>query len=360
MKLLLASGGSGGHIYPGLAILEAIQQEDPSAQFVWVGTKRGLEVKIAKDRGIPYQPVHAWSVNNEGLIWRLQAYYFHGMMTLKLMNLMRREKIDAVITTGGYASASSLMAARLLRRPIFMHEQNVYPGMGTRMFVKHAKKVFTSFPGTEKNLPGYEEKVILAGNPVRDVFNTLEKETIRQEMDNQDKVMVLSVGGSLGANSINEFILSLKPLIEARDDLQWVHVYGNDKEEYESLFDEIKNLEAHRYIEDIPPYLVGSDLIITRSGAGMLTELSAMGKASILIPSPNVLDDHQSFNARLFEEEGAALLLKDEELLTPKARDVVENLLNDEELRDRLASKSKGIIPSHAAQKIAKEILESL
>ena len=361
MKFLLAAGGSGGHIYPGLAIMEAVREEDPSSVFFWVGTVNSQESKLAKKKGIPYLAVRANSVNNEGILWRIKAFWVHGRMTLRVMNLIRKEKIQAIITTGGYATASTLMAAALMRKPIFMHEQNVFPGMGTRLFARFARKVFTSFPGTEKHLRGNEAKVQLVGNPVREDLLLLDRNAIRDQMQLQDKLLVVSLGGSLGANSLNDFILELKPLIEGRDDLRWIHVYGDDAgEKYDGLYQSIKNLEAHRYLQDFPPYLVASDLLITRSGAGMLTELSALGRASILIPSPNVLDDHQSFNARFFEAQGGATILLDEELKTSKAVKLVEELLNDQQRRDSLAKKSKGILPEDAAKNIAEEILGSL
>ena len=134
MKFLIAAGGSGGHIFPGQAIVQAIKSLEPQAEFIWVGTREGKERDIAEIEGIPHIPIRAWSVNNEGLAWRMQAYWFHSLMTLRLIKLLKKEKIDALITTGGFTTASSLMAASLLKVPFFMHEQNVYPGLGTRMF----------------------------------------------------------------------------------------------------------------------------------------------------------------------------------------------------------------------------------
>lgn len=360
MKILLAAGGSGGHIYPGLSILEAITKLSPETSFVWVGTYKGKEREVAKSKHIPYIPVRAWSINNEGLLWKLQAYWFHGLMTLKLMYAMKKEKIDAVVTTGGYATASSLMAAILLGLPVFMHEQNVFPGLGTRKFGKFAKKIFTSFPGTEKYLAGMEDRIFLLGNPIRDAFSHLSREEIREEMNLGEKTLVVSLGGSLGAESINAFVREISSEIETRTDLSWVHVVGMDYEDELLFYQGKKNIEAYLFLHELPRYLVACDLLITRSGASTLTEISSLGRASILIPSSNVLDDHQMFNAKLFLDKKAAHLIEDHELSSEKARHTLFELLDDKEKRKDLALRSKGIAPYNGAEDIAREILESL
>ncbi|NLY37297.1 MAG: UDP-N-acetylglucosamine--N-acetylmuramyl-(pentapeptide) pyrophosphoryl-undecaprenol N-acetylglucosamine transferase [Tissierellia bacterium] len=360
MKILLAAGGSGGHIYPGLSIIEAIEKIAPETEFLWVGTYKGREKEVAQSKNISYVPVKAWSINNEGFIWKIQAFWFHGLMTLKLMAKMKREKIDAVVTTGGYATASSLMAATLLGIPIFMHEQNVYPGLGTRKFGKFAKRIFTSFPGTEEYLPGMKEKISLLGNPIRDIFSHIDREEIRKKLDVTDKILVVSIGGSLGAQSINGFIRSMIPTIENRKDLYWVHVVGMDYEEELKFYKDKKNMEAHLFLHDLPSYLVASDLLISRSGASTLTEISSLGRASILIPSSNVLDDHQMFNAKLFSDKKAAIIIEDSQLSTNMAQDTLVDLLVNEEKRKELALRSKGIAPLDGAENIALEILELL
>ncbi|HZK10513.1 MAG TPA: UDP-N-acetylglucosamine--N-acetylmuramyl-(pentapeptide) pyrophosphoryl-undecaprenol N-acetylglucosamine transferase [Clostridia bacterium] len=360
MKILLAAGASGGHIYPGLAIIEALEKKSPQIDFLWVGTNKGKEREVAQSKNIPYIPVRAWSINNEGLIWKIQAYWFHGLMTLKLMSKMKREKVDAVVTTGGYATASSLMAATILGIPIFMHEQNVYPGLGTRKFGKFAKKIFTSFPGTEEHLSGLEEKIFLEGNPIRETFSQLDRDKIRKELGVENKTLVVSVGGSLGAKSINSFIRKLIPKIEKREDLYWVHVVGIDYEEDLTFYKDKKNIEAHLFLNNLPAYLVAADLLISRSGASTLTEISSLGRASILIPSSNVLDDHQMFNAKLFSDKKAALVIEDKKLSCEKSQEILFELLENEGLRKELAYRSKGIAPFQAAENIAQEILESL
>lgn len=360
MKILLAAGGSGGHIYPGLSILEALEKLAPETDFLWVGTYFGKEREVAQSKNISYIPVRAWSINNEGLIWKIQAFWFHGLMTLKLMAKMKKEKVDAVVTTGGYATASSLMAASLLGIPIFMHEQNVYPGLGTRKFGKHAKRIFTSFPGTEKYLPGMEKKISLLGNPIRDVFSFIDRQEARLKLGVADKTLVVSIGGSLGAQSVNQFIQQITPEIEKRKDIHWVHVVGVDYEKDLEFFEGRKNIEAHLFLHDLPSYLVASDLLVSRSGASTLTEISSLGRASILIPSSNVLDDHQMFNARLFSDNNAAIIIEDRELSSKKAQDILLDLLDNKEKRRELAQRSKGISPLQGAENIAREILELL
>ncbi len=360
MKILLAAGGSGGHIYPGLSIIQRIKKIEPSAEFLWVGTYKGKEREVAERENIDYIPVKAWSINNEGLIWKLQAYWFHGIMTLKLLYLMKKNRVDAVITTGGYSTASSLMAASLLKIPLFMHEQNVFPGLGTRKFARYASKIFTSFEGSENYLKGMEDKVYLYGNPVREDFNQLDPDRAREELGIGEKTLVVSLGGSLGSRSINNFIRGLLPYIEKNDNLHWIHIVGVDYEEELTYYRDKKNIQAFTFLHDLPRYLVASDLLISRSGASTITEISSLGKASILIPSPNVLDDHQTFNARLFSDRQAAILLEDSVLEEPEAKKLVFELLEDREKLEELALNSRALAPRDSAKRIAREILESL
>ncbi|NLY73142.1 MAG: UDP-N-acetylglucosamine--N-acetylmuramyl-(pentapeptide) pyrophosphoryl-undecaprenol N-acetylglucosamine transferase [Tissierellia bacterium] len=360
MKFLVAAGGSGGHIFPGQAIVQAIKSLEPKAEFIWVGTEEGKERDIAKLEGIPYVPIRAWSVNNEGLIWKIQAYWFHSLMTLKLIRLLKKEKVDAVITTGGFTTASSLMAASILKVPIFMHEQNVYPGLGTRMFGKHAKIIFTSFPGSEKHLEGLENKIRLLGNPVRKEFSRLTYEKARQELGINDELLVLSVGGSLGSRNINDFIRSISDDIEVLDNVIWIHVVGMDYEEELEFYKDKKRIKALCFLQDLPRYLAATDLLITRSGASTITEISVLGKASVLIPSKNVLDDHQTMNARVYTDNNAAILIEDDRLQDQESKEIIFELLNNDKRRRELAKNSRGLAPQDSALKIAQEILESL
>lgn len=360
MKILLAAGGSGGHIYPGLSIIQGLKKLRPDIEFIWVGTYYGKEREVALREGIDYIPVRAWSINNEGLIWRLQAYYFHGIMTLKLLYLMKKHKIDGVVTTGGYSTASTLMAATLLKIPFFMHEQNVYPGLGTRKFGKYAKKIFTSFPGTEEYLQGIEEKISLFGNPIRGEFSDLDREGARKELGLGEETLVVSLGGSLGSRSINNFIKSLTEEIEKKDRLSWVHIVGVDYKDELDFYEGKRNIKAHLFLHELPTYLAAADLLITRSGASTLSEISSLGKASILIPSPNVLDDHQTFNARLYSDKGAGLLLEDRLLSDASSQKMVFDLVEDRERLEELARNSKDLAPHNSAMKIAEEILEIL
>lgn len=360
MKFLIAAGGSGGHIFPGQAIVQAIKEEKPQSQFIWVGTRKGPERQVAKKEDIPYVAVSAWSINNENLIWKLQAYWVHFRMTLRLMWLMKKEKIDSVITTGGYATASTLMAATLLRVPIFMHEQNVLPGMGTRMFGRFAKKIFTSFPGSEKYLEGMEDKLSLHGNPVRDDFKNLDYQQARKALGIDQETLILSVGGSLGSKNINDFMRSIADDIEKMDNIKWIHVVGMDYEEELDFYKDFKNVEARVFLQDMPQYLAASDLLITRSGASTITEISVLGIASVLIPSANVLDDHQTMNAKVFTDNEAAVLIEDSKLLEEESQEIIFELIKDENRRKKLAANSKGLASEDSAKMIAMEIFENL
>lgn len=339
MKFILSGGGTGGHVNPALAIGSAIEKRFQNAEIHYVGTPFGIENKLVPEK----YPMH--HVNIRGLKRSLSLSNVKtALLTVtslaKAKKLLKELRPDAVVGTGGYVCFPVCAAAASLGIPCFLHESNAVPGFAVKMLEKKADVIFVNFEKTAEQLTK-AKKTVHVGTPVKDIFYTLNKEEARKKLDVTGyKKVVLSFGGSLGAARINSKILDLMECYgkDHRDTL-FLHATGaRGKAAFEEEFEKrglsaYKNLCFYEYIYDMPTYMAASDLVICRSGAMTLSELAVMGKASILIPSPNVTDDQQTKNARLLSDKGAAVLIGETELEKGALEKAVGDLLaNDRAL----------------------------
>ena len=335
MKFILSGGGTGGHVNPALAIGAAIEKHHPGAEIHYVGTPTGIENKLVPAK----YPMH--HVKIRGLRRSLSpANIRTACLTVtsfaKARKLLKEQKPDGVVGTGGYVCWPVCAAAATLANPCNIHESNAVPGFAVKMLEKKADVIFVNFEKTAERLPS-AKRVEHVGTPLKEIFYTLDKQTARKELGLAGyERIVLSFGGSLGAAVLNARVLELMECYgKEHPEVLFLHATGaRGKAEFDRLFlekglDKYENLRYFEYIYDMPQYMAAADLVICRSGAMTLSELAMLSKASILIPSPNVTDDQQTKNARLLSDKGGAILMKESEMDGTSLKNAVEGLLSD-------------------------------
>ena len=333
MKVLMTGGGTAGHINPALAIADTIRQHHTDAEILFVGTPQGMEARLVPAAGFDFtsMPVAGFqrklSLTN---IRRNAEAIGHLILSgRRSAKIIRDFQPDIAIGTGGYVSGPILRKAAQMGVPVLVHEANAFPGVTVKMLARYCECVMIAVEDAKKRLPD-GTKTVVTGNPVRAEILEYDRETARRELGVDDRPLIVSFGGSLGARTINESMLDL--LARSAKDGRYQHIHGYGK--YGSfVLDELKargvelsqcgNLDVREFIKDMPRVMAAADLVICRSGAMTLTEIQAQGKAAILIPSPNVAENHQYYNAMALVDRGAADIIVESDitpgLLTEKA-----------------------------------------
>lgn len=336
IRFILAGGGTSGHINPALAIADQIRQDHPDAQILFCGTSRGLEQTMVPQAGYEFRPIRARGLPHRLSMDLLRAIadFFAGRRQCR--QIVREFKPNAIIGTGGYVCSPLVAAGASLHVPVLLHEQNAYPGRSNRLMARSSQMVCVSFPGSETSFKT-RAPIVLTGNPVRPAFFSQNRLAARRKLGwpEQDPV-ILALGGSLGARSINLAILGLRDqpafrallttprpprvlLAAGRQHVAAVSEAGRD----------LSWLTVQEYLYDMPAYMAAADLVIGRAGAMTCAELAALGKPAILVPYPYAAGDHQTSNARVMADAGAALLQPDNELTSEWLAVQLQTLLHD-------------------------------
>ena len=338
MRVLIAAGGTAGHINPALAIAGAIKKADPSAEIHFAGRREGMEYRLVGQAGYPFHIEitgfqRRLSLNNIRrnivTLWNL------ALSGPKAKKIMREVRPDLVIGCGGYVSGPVVRCAAKMGIHTAIHEQNAFPGVTNKLLAPDVDIVFAAVPAAVEKL-GAPDKTIVVGNPVRpEVFTKAkERDAIRAELGAGDRTVVLSFGGSLGARRVNEVVADLcaweqrehKPVLHLHATGQYGVQLFKDLEK-EKNFAEGGSLVVKEYINNMPELLAAADLVISRAGALTLAELEAVGRAAVLIPSPNVAENHQYFNAMELQKAGAAVVIEEKDLTGEKLVGTVADLL---------------------------------
>lgn len=366
-KIVIAAGGTGGHIYPGIAIACAIESICPQSEIAFISGSRPIESEIYNSEGrcAFALPVFPTGKGIKGKIVALKNFFSASNIAYQKLNEI---KPNIVLGMGGYVSAPVLKAAKKHRIPFFIHEQNSIPGKVNRYFCKSASKCFCSF---KKSIQYFgEQKSILTGYPIRKRFLKIppKEEAIKYFNFSREKKTILIQGGSQGAKFLN--LKLLKSLIELDKNLTGKSeniqlIWSSGKLNYEEVASEIAKYEFKKisilikpFISEMEMALSVSDLIISRAGAGSISEILAAGKPSILIPLPTAADDHQRFNADEVKEDGGAEVIEENLINTPTFINLISSLLSDSEKLLKMSEAARRIAKSDAADKIAKFILE--
>ncbi len=357
-RFLLAAGGTGGHVYPAIAIAEALKDASPDSEFLFVGTKDRMEWETVPRYGFQIKSI--WisgfhrSITIKNLLFPIKLF----VSLIQSLLIIRSFKPDMVISCGGFASGPIGWVAAKSGVPLILQEQNSYPGVTTKMLAKYASIIFTAFEHAAEYLP--VDKIILSGNPVRGDFG---KPDLREALDTfnftSDRSTLLVLGGSGGAKAINQAMTT--HIGKLHDEMGLQIIWQCGKNYVDELLNRVNtsqypNLRLQAYIHDMSSAYRVADLVVTRSGAGTCSELMNLGQPAIMIPSPNVAGDHQRKNAEAIVSFDAAVLIDESQLEKNLADIVSETILNEEKLLNMQKAMLKLAKPD-AAKTISKEIL---
>lgn len=359
-RYIIAGGGTGGHIFPAVAIADALKQQQPNCDILFVGASGRMEMEKVPQAGYEIVGLEVVGLQRSLTIKNL-IFPFKLLKSLfQAFRVVRQFKPNACIGVGGYASGPVLFIAALLRINIFIQEQNSYPGITNKILSKLAQKIFVAYD----NLSAFfnPSKIILTGNPVRkDITATLpsKEEALNHFHLNKNKKTILVIGGSLGARTINEAI-ELNIDLFSTNNIQVLWQTG--KAYYDAIIERTKNknttdIKIHQFIKEMNYAYAAADIIISRAGALSISELCIIGKPAIFIPSPNVSEDHQTKNAMALVQKDAALLVKDSEDKEMLGV-VLLNILKDENKQKTLAANIRSLAKTNAANEIANNIIQ--
>lgn len=353
MRLIVTGGGTGGHIYPGVAVAREVTRRDCESRVLFVGAKRGMEAALIPREGFDIETLNVTAFKGKDPLGRGAAIALLLAAAGKAGKTLSRFAPDVVLGVGGYASAPVLLAAVLRRTPIALAEQNVAPGMTNRLFGRFARKAFVTWPGSERFFP--KGVGMFTGNPVRPEFFSVR----RAGRDGRMNVFV--TGGSQGAGSINRAMAGAVPMLNEIAERVSVTLQtgpadlGMIKDAYAAA---LFPWTAEAFFHDMPQRLADSDLVISRAGAGAVAEILAVGRAAVYVPYPHAADNHQEQNALAMVEAGAAIMVRDEELDGAVAARLVSMFAGDRERLEEMAGRARALAAPDAAERIADELFD--
>ena len=350
MKVLVSGGGTGGHINPALAIADKIKKEIPDAVIEYVGTKRGLEATLVPKAGLKIHFIKVRGFKRSLSLSNFDAAIKAVTSVIEAKKIIKNFSPDIVIGTGGYVCWPVLKAAAKMGIPTAVHESNAFPGVTTRMLAKYVDSVMLGFEESAKYLDCDKSKLLHVGSPVSDKMINANKQEARKKIGIPDDAkLVLSAGGSLGAPALNENVYELIKNYTLPEGVYHVHATGNagwdeQKVKYLDLgFEQIDadtlkkgNVTVCRYIYNMHELLAACDVEICRAGAMTLSELSVLGKAAVIVPSPYVTNNHQYKNAKVLCDKGAAVMIEEKNLSGTLLTDTVKELVTDDEKRKNI------------------------
>ncbi|MGQ9825143.1 MAG: undecaprenyldiphospho-muramoylpentapeptide beta-N-acetylglucosaminyltransferase [Desulfotomaculales bacterium] len=354
-RFVVTGGGTGGHVYPALAIARGLQEKYRGSKILYVGKEGGPEAELAPAAGLDFVPLRV-----RGLVRRLTpenllALSRAGLAFWQAARIIARFRPRAVIGTGGYVCGPVMLAAVCLRVPTLLHEQNALPGVTTRVLARFVRRVAVTFPESVRYLPR-RARVKLTGLPVRSEFLQAERNRSRQALAvPEGAFLVLSFGGSQGARSINAAMREVIARLGARDDVRFLHVTGPAQyDEFLRGFTlpENGNTTVKPYLHEMPLALSAADLVVCRAGASTLAEVTATGVPAILIPYPYATGNHQVFNARALQEKGAAVVIEDAVLNGELLANQIERLLAEPARLRQMAAASRELGRPRALEEI--------
>lgn len=359
MRVLIAAGGTGGHIYPGIAVAKEIMRRHPDAEVKFVGTARGLENKLVLQSGFELSIIDSAGLKNVGVTARTRGLLVLPKSLRQASALLKKFQPHVVIGAGGYVSGPVLLTASLWKLPTLVMESNALPGWTNRVLARFIDKAAVSF---EAALPFFRGRGVVTGNPVRREFLEIPK-----KLRDPSRLSVLIFGGSQGAHAINQAMVAALPLFaEVKNNLRITHQTG--EADYEQVASGYANegwseqAEVRKYIDDMVAAFAAVDLVICRAGATTTAELMAAGKASLMIPFPFAADDHQRKNAEAMETAGAAKMILQQDLSPQRLAREIETLVNEPEKVTAMEHAARNLSHGDAAAKVVdlvEEMVES-
>ncbi len=370
MRILFAAGGTGGHINPAIAIATTVKEHHKDAEILFAGTPWGMEAKFVPQANFKFVPIKVRGIERsfkpKAVISNVKAAWYLMSADRRAKKIIREFKPDVVVGTGGYVSGPVVRAAAKMGIKTLIHEQNAFPGVTTKLLAHDVDVILVAFKEAVARI-ATNAKVSVVGNPVRQDFLFAEKEKSREALGlPKDKTVILSCGGSLGAKAINLAMCEVLKRNRDKSDIVHIHATGH----FGSLWmpDELKksglnlennpNLRVMEYISEMPKYLAACDLIVTRSGAITLSEIQVQGKAAVLIPSPNVTENHQFHNAMVLANADAAVVIEEKNLSGNALCNAIDNLTADKQRLKEMGRNAAKISKSDANNLIYNELME--
>ena len=369
MRILFACGGTAGHINPAIAVANYMRENDPDTKVLFAGNPNGMEARIVPNAGYDFEPIKVLGIQRRlsmrNIKNNVKALWYLMNSSSRAKEIIEGFKPDIVIGTGGYVSGPVVRKAALLGYKTIAMESNAFPGMTTKLLAKHVDKILLDVEESKKFLPEGKEYVV-TGNPVRQEIFSADRKEAREFYNVGDRICILSFGGSLGAQRLNEAVSDLMTWHLAEKD--FVHIHGSGSYYGPSYyFDMLKengidahehdNLIIREYINDMPRCLAAADLVISRCGAITLAELKAAGRASVLIPSPNVAENHQYHNAMVLQSHGAGVVIEEKDLTGELLCKTVKEITENPERLKELSENAKALAVTDANERIRKEII---
>ncbi len=368
MRVLIAAGGTAGHINPALAIAGALKSACPEAEIHFAGRQKGMEYGLVTKAGYPFHHIEVNGIQRKltpkNILRDIEALWHLALSGPRARAMLRQLQPDLVIGCGGYVSGPVVRCAAKMGIKTAIHEQNAFPGVTNKLLAPDVDVVFAAVPAAVEKL-GAPDKTLVVGNPVRPEIFAQDRAAARAALDAGERTVLLSFGGSLGARRINELVADLAAW-EQKQEKNILHIHATGSRGV-PLFEKLaaekgvtvgQSLVVREYIEDMPQMLAAADLVISRAGALTLAELEAAGRAAILIPSPNVAENHQYYNALELQKAGAAVVIEEKELTAERLIGTVERLTADRASLASMGKLARALAEPKSLEKITDRLLE--
>ena len=341
MRIIVTGGGTGGHLFPGIAFATGMQQRIPGCKIMFIGTRRLMDQEALAEYDFEVDSIKCMGLKGMGIKGRIQSLLQMPAALLEARRLIKQFMPDMVFGVGGYVTGPVMVAARLSGIPLCIHEQNSVPGLANKMLSRVVNKIFLSIP-CQYSFP--ERKTVMAGNPVR---REIIEASLKQKMDNGNRKTLLVLGGSQGAHRVNSLVTEAVEMLvkEYGNTLTVIHQTGKtDEEEVRSRYQQFGfQAEVKAFFQDMAELYSRADLVISRAGATTLAELSVMGLPALLIPYPYAADDHQRTNALYYGDGGAAKMVMENELSGERLAGEIRDLLGNPELMNRMSDNMRSM-----------------
>ncbi len=364
MRVLIAGGGSGGHIYPALSIIEALKARVDVLDVLYVGTNHGMEHELVPKSHVPFATIHAKGLLVKGLAGKVSGAVTALRGLTEAMGHVRRFRPDVVVGTGGYVSGPVGLAALIFRIPLVLQEQNVWPGLTNRMLGPRATKVIVPFPESEKYFKS-GTSFIVAPNPVNISVHESRTEMRAKWGIRPDQVVLMATGGSQGAEALNHFLVTFINVLSEHPD--WVVYWATGKRYYKDIQKALlsrsqsirpNQLHVHEYFYDIQQNYRVADVFFGRAGAMSIADCLAFGLPAVLVPSPHVTEDHQTKNAQVIADRDAGILIPEPQLMVRGETELIA-MLSDSARRVKMSSVAMSLCDARAGDTIAATIIQA-
>ena len=370
MNVIFTCGGTGGHISPALAVANILKERCPDAKILFVGAEDGMEKDLVPRGGFDLETVRIGNFQRKltpsGIVHNVKSLSYMISSRRKADRIIADFKPDVIIGTGGYASYPMLKQGAKRGIPTALHEANAVPGLTTKLVMDQVDRVMVSFEESRKSYP-HPDKVSVVGMPVRSEFLFTKKEESRRALKLDDRPLVVSFWGSLGAREMNKMIARFMAL-NAEENCPFQHIHAVGSYGWKWMPEYVKEqgvdlsstpaIDMREFIYDMPTVMAAADLVICRAGAATISEVAAAGKPTIFVPSPNVTDNHQEKNARILEQHGGAVVLREAECSGEKLFEETKRLLGDLKGLETMGRAVQDMAVPDSAERIYKVILE--